>query len=286
MTPCNECAHHLLHSSSHHDLTQEEGVTQRMSLKGSQTGNTSGCCQNASEYACPCVHICRSIKKLPTEEHGEESKCIPHTSVPCLNSLFMFINSLPVWISLISQYSWSREVCTDPVSANLVTDLWPLNYTSWRFCWLTCWKLWVGLYPKLLYVQCCTTGSDNGVNLVLSLKYTIWSSVLSHWCCHFEGADMHYADKYMHTHPFSRLKQFSMLFSRLAEILLAHYKNVKHAENRLAVNCKTLLSRQQPGRDRKLAKHWASYTPLTDMPVACTIAHTQLLQIPYLVACD
>lgn len=37
----------ICHLCCYHDLTQgREGVTQGMSLKGRQTGNTSGCCQN------------------------------------------------------------------------------------------------------------------------------------------------------------------------------------------------------------------------------------------------
>lgn len=79
----------LHHRTRHHPLCRKEGVTRGMSLQGSQTGNTSGCCQYAfmTLSKCACEHIDSKLMSMGGQQSEEEVNRV----IIKLNRIFFFL---------------------------------------------------------------------------------------------------------------------------------------------------------------------------------------------------
>lgn len=98
-------------------------VTQGMSLKGSQTGNTRGCCQDVFVQLniCACEHI---YSKLHPEQHFRHLTFLRQCSI---HSSFLFPNS-GLGFDFISQYSSCEGSRTE--SCQHYLDDWSLTFMT------------------------------------------------------------------------------------------------------------------------------------------------------------
>lgn len=111
-----------------------EGVTQGMSLKGSQTGNTSGCCQDVFVRLrmCACEYIYSKLNpehnhaEMTNKEHKNWSKYMTHAVhvfIIFFPPTYKFKNRVPVWIHFTIFLLWGSVI--NSVSTISVTDPWP-----------------------------------------------------------------------------------------------------------------------------------------------------------------